>query len=347
MLAQNDTASKLSRIESRESSFSSNHTKTVKKKTSTAIAGVFLTLASTSFAGTPMIEVSAEPSSGGAFDTVRRPISNPTLFDLALPTTNIHPIFMHHNLPSTVNTTAGNLPMGGDVQVYALQLEFALNERLSIVATKDGYVDINAGNTALWSDQSGFANLGAGLKYAFVYDPANEFVLSGTAVVELPTGNDDVFQGQGDGMVNLIVSGLKMWDDFQLAGAAGARIAINDDQSSSSFVSAHASYEVTPWFIPLVELNWHHVLTPGNGARAFNSQAGGAVPVVATFEGSDLLNFGAANSGANRDLVTAAFGFRSRVAQGVDLGIAYEIPLTPEDDGIIEDRLTLDVVWRF
>ena len=109
----------------------------------------------------------------------------------------------------------------------------------------------------------------------------------------------------------------------------------------------HASYEVTPWFIPLVELNWHHVLTPGDGARAFNSQAGGAVPVVATFEGSDLLNFGAANSSANRDLVTAAFGFRSRVAEGVDLGVAYEIPLTPEDDGIIEDRLTLDVVWRF
>lgn len=84
-------------------------------------------------------------------------------------------------------------------------------------------------------------------------------------------------------MVDLIVSGLKIWDDFQLAGAAGACLAISDDQSSSSFVSAQASYEVIPWFIPLVELNWHHVLTPGNGARAFNSQAGGAVSVVATF----------------------------------------------------------------
>jgi len=163
----------------------------------------------------------------------------------------------------------------------------------------------------------------------------------------LPTGNDDVFQGQGDGMVNLILSSVKMWDDFQLAGAAGARLAINDDQSSSSFVSAHASYEVTPWFIPLVELNWHHVLTPGEGNAAFNSQAGGAVPTVANFEGSDLLNFGSANSGNNRDLVTAAFGFRSRVAKGVDLGFAYEIPLTPEDEGIIEDRITVDLVWRF
>jgi len=312
-----------------------------------AMSGILASIAGQAFAGSIMETGLTPAPKDSAFETVRRPISNPTLFDLALPTTNLHPIFMHHSLPDTVNTTSGNLQMGGDVQVYALQFEYAFTERLSLVATKDGYVDINAGNSALWSDQSGFANLGAGLKYAFIYDPANEFVLSGSAVVELPTGNDDVFQGQGDGMVNLILSSVKMWDDFQLAGAAGARLAVSDEQSSSSFVSAHASYEVTPWFIPLVELNWHHVLTPGDGNAAFNSQAGGAVPTIATFEGSDLLNFGSAQSGQNRDLVTAAFGFRSRVSKGVDLGFAYEIPLTSEDDGIIEDRVTLDLVWRF
>lgn len=317
-------------------------------KTNTAMTvGLLAAFAGQAYSGSIHEIPAAANDAGSAFEGARRPISNPTLFDLALPTTNIHPIFMYHNLPDTVDTTLGNLPMGGDVQIYALQFEYAFTERLSLVATKDGFVDINAGNTALWSDASGFANLGAGLKYAFIYDPANEFVLSGTAVVELPTGNDDVFQGQGDGMVNLIVSGLKLWDDFQLAGAAGARIAINDDQSSSTFVSAHASYEVHKWFIPLIELNWHHVVSPGDGKPAFNSQAGGAVPVVATFEGSDLLNFGAANSGKNRDLVTAAFGFRSRITDSMDLGVAYEIPLTPEDEGIIEDRLTVDLVWKF
>lgn len=319
----------------------------MKTKNVAIAGGIMASLALQASAGSVLEAGLTHLESGNAFDTVRRPISNPTLFDLALPTTNVHPIFMYHNLPDTVNTTLGNLAMGGDVQIYALQFEYAFTERLSLVATKDGYVDINAGNAALWSDESGFANLGAGLKYAFIYDPVNEFVLSGSAVLELPTGNDDVFQGQGDGMVNLIVSGLKMWDDLQLAGAAGARIAVNDDQSSSSFVSAHASYEIVPWFIPLVELNWHHVLEPGDGNFAFNSQAGGAVPAVATFEGSDLLNFGASGSGSNRDLITAAFGFRSRLAEGVDLGMAYEIPLTEEDDGIIEDRFTLDLVWRF
>ena len=319
----------------------------MKTKNTAMTVGLLAAFAGQAYSGSILEVPAAAGDAGSAFEGARRPITNPTLFDLALPTTNIHPIFMYHSLPDTVNTELGNLAMGGDVQVYALQFEYALSERLSIVATKDGFVDINAGNTALWSDESGFANLGAGLKYAFIYDPANEFVLSGTAVVELPTGNDDVFQGQGDGVVNLIVSGLKMWDDFQLAGAAGARLAISDDQSSSTFVSAHASYEVCRWFIPLVELNWHHVISPGDGKPAFNSQAGGAVPVVATFEGSDLLNFGAANSGQNRDLVTAALGFRSRLTESMDLGVAYEIPLTPEDEGIIEDRLTVDLVWKF
>ena len=320
---------------------------TMKTKNTALTVGLLAAFAGQAYSGSILEMPVAAGEAGSAFEGVRRPISNPTLFDLALPTTNIHPIFMHHTLPDTVSTTIGNLPMGGDVQVYALQCEFALSERLSIVATKDGYVDINPGNTALWADESGFANLGAGLKYAFLYDPANEFVLSGTAVLELPTGNQDVFQGQGDGMVNLIVSGLKMWDDFQLAGAAGARIAISDEQSSSTFVSAHASYEFSRWFIPLVELNWHHVIDPGDGTPAFNAQAGGLVPAVATFEGSDLLNFGAANSSENRDLVTAAIGFRSRLSDNVDLGAAYEIPLTPEDEGIIESRFTLDLVWKF
>ncbi|MBX3740152.1 MAG: hypothetical protein KF712_04130 [Akkermansiaceae bacterium] len=302
----------------------------------------------TGMAGTvePPPAISPAAPAADAFTKARRPISNPTLFDLALPGTNIHPIFIHQNLPSHVNTTIGDVPMGGDFQVYALQFEIALNERLSIVATKDGYVDINPGD-ALWGEESGFANIAAGLKYAFLYDPANATVVSGTATFEIPTGNHGVFQGEGDGAVNLIVSGLKLWDRFQLAGAAGVHLELSDQLAHTSFVSVHASYEVHPLFIPLVELNWHHVLRPGDGNPNFGKQAAGLVPVVATFEGSDLLNFGASNASENRDLVTAAIGFRSRIIDSVDLGFAYEIPLTNEHDGILEDRFTVDLVWKF
>ena len=283
----------------------------------------------------------------GGFENARRPISNPTLFDLALPTTNVHAIAMFQRLPDFVNTTVGPLPMGGDVQVYALQFEIALNERLSIVAAMDGYVDINAGTQPLWSDQSGFANLAAGLKYAFICDPITSTALSGTVTFELPTGDHDVFQGEGDGAMNLILSGLRMWDRFQFAAGAGVHLPFDGQMATTSFTSAHASYETCRWFIPLVEVNWHHVLEAGNGRPTFFSQAGGGVPVVATFEGSDLLNFGAANASQNRDFVTAALGFRSRLTDHLDAGAAYEITLTRKEDGIMEDRITLDLLWRF
>jgi hypothetical protein len=304
-------------------------------------------LLGSAMAGTIITEPSAAPATTGGFENARRPISNPTLFDLALPTSNLHPIFMYHRLPETVNSTAGPLPMGGDVQVYALQFEIALNERLSIVATKDGYVDINPDTRPLWSDESGFANLAGGLKYAFILDPESCTAVSGTLTFEFPTGNHDVFQGEGDGAANLIVSGLKMWDRLQLAGGAGVHLPFDGQMATTSFLSGHLSYETCRWFIPLVEVNWHHVLETGNGRPNFFSQAGGLVPVVATFEGMDLLNFGASNASQNRDFVTAAIGFRSRITDDLDLGFAYEFPLTDEEDGIMDDRFTLDAVWRF
>jgi hypothetical protein len=299
-----------------------------------------------SFAGELAGIPPAQPDAGGDWlMDLRRPMTNPTLFDLAVPSTNIRPIFAYHALPDFVNTTAGNLPVGGDVQVYALQLEYALNERLSIVATKDGYIDFNPDATL--ANESGFANLGGGLKYAFLLDPAAGHALSGSVTFEFPTGNSDVFQGAGDGAVNLILSGVKTLDQWQFAGGAGITLPFSDQQATSSFISTHASYEVTPWFIPLVELNWFSVLDAGDGRRAFNAQAGGAVPVIAEFEGFDFFNIGAGNAEENRHLVTAAVGFRSQITDSIQTGVAYEIPLTSEENSVIESRLTLDLVWRF
>jgi hypothetical protein len=294
-------------------------------------------------AGTAITEPA--PAADG-FAKARRPITNPTLFDLALPTTNIHAIFLTHSLPSTVNTTINpNLPLGGDVQLYALQFEIALNERLSIVATKDGYVDFNANNTLDSTD--GFANLGAGLKYAFILDPVSQTALSGTMTFELPTGNSDVLQGEGDGLVNLIVSGLKLYDDWQFAAAAGAQIPFSDEQSDQLWVSAHASYEVCSWFIPLVELNWFHVIDAGDGTGNYPAHVGGLVPAVTRFEGGDLFNIGAVNGEDNSDFVSAAIGFRSRINDAVNVGVSYEIPLTEDSESLMKDRFTLDLVWTF
>jgi hypothetical protein len=293
----------------------------------------------------PDIAAPTPVASSDGFAQARRPISNPTLFDLALPTTNIHPIFMYHTLPDQVNTTVGPVPLGGHVELYAIQAEFAVNDRFSIVATKDGYVEMRPDNSL--TKQGGFANLGGGVKYAFLLDPISKTALSGSMTFEFPTGNSDVLQGEGDGAINLILSGLKLVDAWQFAGGLGFQIPFSGEQSSEGWMSAHVSYEVNRWFIPLAEINWFHVIDSGNGTGNFPAQAGGQVPALVQFEGGDLFNLGAVNSDDNRDFVSAAFGFRSRLTDNIDVGAAYEIPLTNEDNSLMESRVTVDLVWKF
>ena len=310
--------------------------------------GTFGLLSSFVLAGTVAVDTTAPAPTASAdgFAQARRPISNPTLFDLALPGTNVHPIFIYHGLPNTITTTnGGSVPLGGDVELYALQFEIAINDRLSIVATKDGYVDMNP--NGVLEDQNGFANLGAGVKYAFILDPVSRTAVSGTLTFELPTGNSDVLQGEGDGAANLILNGLKLIDNWQFAGSAGLQIPFSDEQSTSSFISAHASYEVCKYFTPLVEVNWFHVLDAGDGRGNYPAHLDGALPGAINFEGGDLFNLGAVNSTENRDFVTAAIGFRSRITDCVDVGAAYEIPLTNDENSLIDERVTVDLIWKF
>ena len=307
--------------------------------------GVFGLLHSTAFAGSIATEMAPTAASSG-FEQARRPISNPTLFDLALPTTNLHPIFLHHVLPNQISAGGGKVPLGGDVQLYALQFEYALSERLSIVATKDGYVDMNFDNPA-FNDSTGFANLGGGLKYAFILDPVSKTAVSGSLTLEFPTGNSDVLQGEGKGLANMVVSGLKLVDDWQFAGGAGLQVPFSGEQSTMGWMSAHVSYEFSKWFIPLVEVNWFNVIDAGNGAGDFGGQLGGGVPGAVEFEGGDLFNLGAANASDNPNFVSAAVGFRSRLTDSVTAGFAYEMPLTDDEDSLMEERFTVDLTWTF
>ena len=96
-------------------------------KQSISSLGAFGLLSSIALAGSTVTDMAAPApvASSDGFAQARRPISNPTLFDLALPTTNVHPIFFYHSLPDSINTTLGPLDVGGHVELYALQAEFA------------------------------------------------------------------------------------------------------------------------------------------------------------------------------------------------------------------------------
>lgn len=292
---------------------------------------------------TPATVPAPDAFHSGGFEDAIRPITNPTLFDLAVPRTQVHAIFMHNEHPNFLSTDLGLLPVGGDFQLYALQLEYAFNERFSFVATKDGYIDFNPDATL--TPSSGFANLAAGLKYALIYRPEDQFILSGIATVELPTGDSDVWQGEGDGALNLILTDLKRWDRLQTAGAIGIHVPFDDAESFTGFMSAHVSYEISPWFIPLLELNWYHVIDEGDSTIAFSGQPVNGV-ASPTFEGGDLVNFGSAAAGINDDIVTFGVGFRSRLSDDVTAGFVWEMPLTDEEENLMDNRFTIDLVWE-
>jgi hypothetical protein len=77
------------------------------------------------------------------------------------------------------------------------------------------------------------------------------------------------------------------------------------------------------------------------------------VPSVVKFEGGDLINFGAQHGSRNRDIVTMALGSRFRVLEdyrfikNMDIGVAYEVPLTDSNDNLMDNRWTFDMVFYF
>ncbi len=277
-----------------------------------------------------------------------RPITNPTLFDLAVPRTQLHPIFISNSMPGMVDIApAGQVPLGGSYQLYALQFEYALSDRLSLNATKDGYIVFDPGATL--AETEGFANVALGPKYAWLLKPEQGLASNIQLLFEVPMGNRDTWQGEGDGVFVPSVSTLKMAGRYQFANQFGFKLPVDGGAESTMFyTSAHISYELCDWFRPLAEINWFRVLDPGNGATRFNAHAGGALPGLIAFEAGDLVNWGASNATLNRDFVTGALGFRvTPPGKPYDFGFAWEVPLTNEDAGLMESRLTLDMVLKF
>ncbi|MAS96259.1 MAG: hypothetical protein CMO55_23905 [Verrucomicrobiales bacterium] len=279
-------------------------------------------------------------------DTIR-PITNPTHFDLAIPQNIIHPIFIYNSMPSTVDTIIGGVPLGGHYEVYALQIELALNERLSINATKDGYIKFRPDNTLKTTE--GFANIGAGVKYAWLLRPEERLASNFQLLFEFPSGHTEVWQGEGDGVIIPSVSTLKHFGGLQLANQFGFKLPVDSDAESSIFyTSAHVSYKLTEWFYPLAEINYFRVMDAGDGRARFGEQLGGALPSLPTFEAGDLVNWGASNAGMNPDFVTGALGFRLICPnQPVTVGFAWETPLTTESEGLMDNRFTVDMTIKF
>lgn len=62
-------------------------------------------------------------------DNTIAPVTNPFYFEAAQVNTELRPVFIHHEIPSSFLG-------GGDANVYGVQARWAVNDRLALIATK-------------------------------------------------------------------------------------------------------------------------------------------------------------------------------------------------------------------
>ena len=261
-------------------------------------------------------------SSDHCFDSFISPMTNPVFFEDPRQLTEARGIFFNHQVP----LAAGS----GEVRLYALQLRARLSENVSLIATKDGY--IKSSNPIVGN---GWADLAAGLKFSLIRDVQNQRLLSGGFTFELPTGEASALQNNGNGELNLFLTGGKrIGSRSHWISATGLRVPMNNtDESTVGYWSNHFDYMIGRRVYWLAELNWYHWLQAGKD---------GPLPGV---EGLDVINLGSPGVAGN-DIVTAATGMKFKPNGHNEIGVAFEFPMTERRD-IIDNRLTVDWIIRY
>lgn len=263
-----------------------------------------------------------------AFDGFVGPVSNPVFSKDPRNLTEVRLLFLQNWIPS------GHAVFpNGNYQVYAAQARVALTDRLTLIADKDGYGVINPENG---DQQDGWLNIAAGLKYLLIRDVENQFLLSLGAQYELQSGEAQVFQSQGSGqLAAFATAGKEFWGNAHFVGTIGHSFPMDRVYNTGFlYTDLHLDYGLWNWFYPLVELNWFHYTSGGNWG----------IP-HAVGEGDGHINFG--TSGMNGDnLVTIAIGAKAKLNRHVDLGIAWETPISNRED-LIADRITSELILRY
>ena len=268
-------------------------------------------------------------------DNTISPVANPLFFEDPKVTSEVRPVYMYHSLPNTFYFSGGHVPLGGQVQVTALQLRYALTDRLGLIATKDGYIQFQPKHTL--GHGYGWADLAAGLKYELIQDEKNQFILTPGFTITVPTGGRDVYQGNGSGVWNLFASAEKGFDQLHFTGNAGFNIPNNfGDNTAQMHYSLQADYYVCQYFIPFVVGNGYTILSNGNR---------NLLPVPLNTEGYDLINFGSKDASGTTQFSVGG-GARSRLVKNVDVGVSYEVGVG-NSIGIFQSRVTADLIWRF
>lgn len=257
-------------------------------------------------------------------DQIAAPITSPTSFEDPRPYTEIRPIYIHHKISDDFITG------GGAANIYAVQLRYAVDDRWGIIATKDGFVDLNTDQVL--NDESGWADIAVGAKYAFYRDDEDGTIGTFGLRYEIPLGEEEVFQGQENGAINPFLSAATAIGCINVIMGTGFRIAI--DGNDSSFYEADLHFDTKLGsFHPIFEVNLNTVVDDGN-----------RLPIAD--EGEDFFNFGSTMS-EGKTLVSSAVGLRVDLTDQLVWGAAYQFPLTNGGgSNLLDYRITTDFIIK-
>ncbi|MFM7149628.1 MAG: hypothetical protein ACKO23_07275 [Gemmataceae bacterium] len=253
------------------------------------------------------------------------PTSNPILTKDPRSLTEARFLFLQNWIPNSN-------PVGGDFQVYALQLRLALTERLQIFADKDGIMALNPAGAP---GQVGLLDLAFGAKYALVRDVENQFLVTAGVMYEVPTGYANVFQNHGSGLLTVFGVAGKEIENFHLIANAGYQFGTLSRANSDFFYAQlHLDRQFLGWLYPLVECNWYGYTSGGD--RGIPAAVG---------EGEGLVNLGTSDM-AGRNLVTIAGGLKAKAGNWADIGLVYETPMSTEKF-LLQNRIIFEFILRY
>jgi len=256
------------------------------------------------------------------YDDFISPMTNPVFFEDPRTLSEVRAIFIQHQMPSAYN--------GANVQVYALQMRAAFNDRWSIVAAKDGY--IVAESDAILDD--GWADVSAGLKYNLFSDPEAGRLLSTGFGLEMPTGSTRALQGNGGGEFNIYLTGAtRLGCNWHWISATGFRLPVDSTEETQRwFWSNHLDYQMNNCWYVFGEVNWYHWMKSGGGG-------------IDGVEGIDLFNLGSTGV-AGDNVAVGAIGLKYKPSNRTEIGLAWEMPLT-DLRYLLGNRITADWIIRY
>ena len=257
------------------------------------------------------------------FDDFVSPLSNPFFFEDPRSLTEVRGVFIDNALPNQIS--------GGDFQLYAAQLRGRVTDRVSIIAPRLGFFNVNqaGGDTP-----NGFLSAPVGFKYNFIRDAERQLLVSG-GLTYFIKGSGEALSNFGDGDYHLyLTAGKQIFDRGHWLSGTGFRLpGDNNFGTQMWYWSNQWDYEVVDGFYGLVGLNWFHWMS--------SSGLDAGAPVT----GLDVLNIPNGNA-AGTNVVTAMTGVKWKPSAHCEIGSGFEFALTDRTD-ILRNRLYIDFIVRY